>query len=409
MLERHPDGAGRWSHVLQPDYVPMPDWAKFSRTRQPVHVFVVTNDFPPRIGGINDYVRQLFGDFEPGSVTIFSSSFPGWQAFDRTFPHEVIRLDTEMMLPLPWVRRRLHDELRARRPDILLFGATWPLGHMGPAVRRKLGIPFGGFTHGLELTGALIPGMLRHIGREASLLTAVSEWTRAKLEPAFGWNGRMGLMPSGIDTDRFRPDVSDALVRERHALGDAPVICCVSRLVARKGQDMLIRALPIVHREFPAVRLLIVGSGPYLARLREMAAATPCGDHIVFTGAVSYDELPAYFRAGDIFAMPCRSRLMGLDIEALGAVFLQGAAVGRPVIAGASGGAPEAVKAGETGFAVDPASPEVIAGAVLQLLRDPAQARAMGEAGARWVHSEWTWSVMSERLRGLIASALAKG
>jgi len=375
-----------------------------------VKTFIVTNDFSPRIGGINDYVDRMFrgSAFPSGSVTIFSSRYRGWEAFDRTYPHEVIRLDTEMMLPSPAVRRRLHQELRIAKPDLVLFGATWPLGHMGPAIHRKLGIPYGGFTHGLELTGALVPGLLRHIGRDATLLTAVSTWARGKLEPAFGWRGRMPLLPAGIDTASFHPGVSDATVRARHALGDAPVICCVSRLVARKGQDMLIRALPLVHREFPAARLLIVGSGPHDAELKRLAATTPGGSQVIFTGAVPYPELPAYFRAGDIFAMPCRSRLMGLDIEALGAVFLQGSAVGRPVIVGNSGGAPETLKPDVTGLLVNPEEPERIADALLTLLRDPARGRAMGEAGAAWVHAEWTWDATSNRLRAML-DALGNG
>lgn len=371
-----------------------------------MHVFVVTNDFPPRIGGINDYVHQLVRRLPAGSVTVFTSRFPGWETFDAAWPHEVIRLQTEMMLPGPGVRRRLHEELRRIRPDVVLFGATWPLGHMGPAIRRKLGIPYAGFTHGLELSAALVPGLLRHIGREASLLTAVSAWTKRKLEGAFGWRGRMELLPSGIDTDHFRPDVSDAAVRERHGLGDAPVVCCVSRLVARKGQDLLIRALPAVAAAVPRVRLLIVGSGPYDATLRRLARRTGVADRVVFAGAVPYAELPAYFRAGDIFAMPCRSRWFGFDIEALGAVFLQGAAVGRPVIAGGSGGAPEAVRPGETGLVVDPTSPAALATAIRELFADPGRAAAMGAAGAAWVHREWTWDEMVARLQRYLGRAV---
>jgi phosphatidylinositol alpha-1,6-mannosyltransferase len=372
-----------------------------------VRLLVVTNDFPPRIGGINDYVDRIFRRYPPGTATIFASKYAGWEAHDRTYPQEVVRIDTEMMLPLPWVRRRLHEEVRRVRPDVVLFGATWPLGHMGPAVRRKLGVPFGGFTHGLELTGALVPGMLRHIGASASLLTAVSKWARAKLEPAFGWRGRMGLLPSGIDTGAFHTGVTDEAVRERHALGDDPVVCCVSRLVERKGQDMLIQAMPAVLAAVPRARLLVVGHGPYEAALKRLAASTKGGDRVVFAGAVPYAELPSYFRAGDVFAMPCRSRRGGLDVEALGAVFLQGAAGGRPVIAGDSGGAPEAVRHGETGFVVDPESPPRIAEAIVTLLEDPARARSMGEAGARWVHAEWTWDVMAERLRGMLLGLVA--
>ncbi|MEO7966673.1 MAG: glycosyltransferase family 4 protein [Gemmatimonadaceae bacterium] len=367
-----------------------------------VSVFVVTNDFPPRIGGINYYVDQLFRRFPSGEVTIFSSTSDGTKEFDAAYPQEVIRLPTHMMLPTPSVRRTLHAELRTRRPDVVLFGALWPLGHMGPTIRRKLDIPYGGFSHGLELTGALVPGLLSHIGSSASLLTAVSDWARHKLEPAFGWKGRMQLLPSGIDVENFHPTVSGDVIRERYALGDAPVIACVSRLVARKGQDMLIRALPEVARAIPNAKLLIVGSGPYDARLRAMAIEEKVADRVVFTGAVSYSDLPAAFKAGDVFAMPCRSRLAGLDIEALGAVFLQAAAVGRPVIAGASGGAPEAVKDGVTGLVVDPDSPTAIARALIALLDDKNRAGAMGRAGAEWVHTEWTWDAMTARLQSFL-------
>jgi phosphatidylinositol alpha-1,6-mannosyltransferase len=371
-----------------------------------VRLFVVTNDFPPRIGGINYYVDQLMRRFPAGSVTVFTSRFPGWEAFDAAYPQEVIRLDTEMMLPTPAVRRRVADLVQARRPDVVLFGATWPLGHMGPGLRRRSGVPYGGFTHGLELTGALIPGLLKGIGRHAILLTAVSDWARRRLEPAFGWQGRMAILPSGIDAQRFHPAVSDRAVRERHCLDDWPVVCCVSRLVPRKGQDTLIKALPEIAASFPRVRLLIVGTGPYENALRRLAQASGVAKQVVFAGAAPYEELAAYFRAGNVFAMPCRARWFGLDVEALGAVFLQGAAVARPVVAGDSGGAPEALRHGETGLVVDPRSPTAVAAAILELLDDPVRAEAMGKAGAAWVHREWTWEAMTARLSGLLREAL---
>jgi phosphatidylinositol alpha-1,6-mannosyltransferase len=274
-------------------------------------------------------------------------------------------------------------------------------------MHRRQAIPYAGFTHGLELTGALVPGLLRPIGRDAVLLTSASEWARRKLEGAFGRD--MPVLPSGIDTARFHPGVSDAEVRRRHALGSAPVICCVSRLVPRKGQDMLIRALPAVLRSVPDARLLIVGSGPYDGTLRTLAARQGVADRVVLAGAAPYEELAAYFRAGNVFAMPCRARWFGFDIEALGAVFLQAAAVGRPVIAGDSGGAPEAVKHGETGLVVDPTRPEPLAEALIGLLKDPAHAEAMGRAGAEWMHREWTWEHMSARLKNLLQEAIGRG
>ena len=372
-----------------------------------MHLVVVTNDFPPRYGGINDYVDRLVRRLPAHEVTVFTSSYRGAAEFDRNYPREVIRLPTEMMLPTPHVRGALHAVLRERRPHAVLFGAAWPLGHMGPAIRRKLDIPYGAFAHGLELTAAVMPGALSHIGRSAALVTAVSDWARRKLEPAFGWQGRMPLLPSGIDTAHFRPDTSDALVRERHALGSDFVVCCVSRLVARKGQDTLIRAWPAVRSAFPRARLLLVGHGPYEAALRHLARRTGVSDSVVFAGAVPYADLPAYFRAGNVFAMPCRSRWLGFDIEALGAVFLQGAAVGRPVIAGASGGAPETVQPGTTGLVVNPGSPAAVAGAIQQLLSDATLRERMGAAGAAWVHSAWTWDAMAARLEQLLAEALA--
>jgi phosphatidylinositol alpha-1,6-mannosyltransferase len=371
-----------------------------------LHVFVVTNDFPPRLGGINYLVDQIMRRFPAGEVTIFSSTYPGASAFDATYPHEVIRLQTTMMLPTPGVRHRLHDELRARKPDAVLFGAIWPLGHMGPPIRRRLGIPYAGLSHGLELTAARVPGLLAEIGRQAMFVTAGSIWTRERLERAFRRVGDMPIIASGIDTDMFTPDVSDAAIRQRHALGDNPVICCVSRLVARKGQDMLIKALPTVARAVPNVRLLIVGIGPHEQALKSLAQQSRLSDRVVFAGAAKYAELPAYFRAGDVFAMPCRARWFGLDVEALGAVFLQAAAVGRPVIAGRSGGAPEAVQDGKTGLVVNPNSVDDIAQALIELLSDRSRAAAMGAAGASWMHTDWTWEVQANRLRQLFIDAL---
>ncbi|MGH7710337.1 MAG: glycosyltransferase family 4 protein, partial [Gemmatimonadaceae bacterium] len=293
-----------------------------------MHVFVVTNDFPPRVGGINYLVDQVMRRFPAGEVTIFASTHPGAAEFDATYPHEVIRLPTTMMLPTLAVRRRVHRELRARKPDAVLFGAIWPLGHMGPGIRRKLGLPYAGMSQGLELTAARVPGLLKPIGRDAMFVTAGSAWTRRRLERAFDRVGDMPIMASGIDTHAFTPHVSDTTVRQRHALGTDAVVCCVSRLVPRKGQDMLIRSFPVVARDVPNVRLLIVGSGSYERALRALAQRTGVADRVVFTGAVPFEELPAYFRAGDVFAMPCRARWFGLDVEALGAVFLQAAAVG---------------------------------------------------------------------------------
>jgi phosphatidylinositol alpha-1,6-mannosyltransferase len=375
-----------------------------------VKILVVTNDFPPRIGGIQSYVEQLLIRLPATTdVTVFASTSPGAEEYDRRFPHRVVRIPTGMMLPTPGVFRHLVRLARAERPDIVLFGASMPLALMGTPLERRTGVPDAPFTHGLEISAARLPGgrsLLRRIGRGAVLVTAVSNWTRELFRPFIPDHVPFELLPSGIDVERFHSAVSDAGVRARHGLDDRPVICCVSRLVARKGFDTIIRALPRIASSHPEVRFLAVGRGPDERRLRALALSEGVADRVVFAGSVPYAELPAYFRAGDVFAMPCRSRFFGLEVEALGAVFLQAAAVARPVVVGRSGGAPEAVLDGETGLVADPTSPTDVGARILALLDDPTQAAAMGHAGAEWVHRELTWDAMASKLQGMLDAAL---
>jgi phosphatidylinositol alpha-1,6-mannosyltransferase len=244
--------------------------------------------------------------------------------------------------------------------------------------------------------------------RDAALVTAVSRWTADILRPFLVGDTPLALLPAGIDVARFRPDVSAREVLQRHRLdGGGPIIACVSRLVMRKGQDQVIRALPRVAREFPGVRFLVVGSGPDGDRLRALTARLRVSDRVVFAGAVDAADLPAYFRAGDVFAMPCRHRLLGLEVEALGAVFLQAAGVARPSVAGRVGGVPDAVEDGDTGLLVDGTSVQQVGDAILALLRDPERTRAMGIRGADRVHACFSWESMAGRLRSALADAVA--
>jgi len=178
---------------------------------------------------------------------------------------------------------------------------------------------------------------------------------------------------------------------------------CVSRLVPRKGQDVLIRGLRSVQARVPGTALLLVGGGPDAPRLRRLAAEHEVADDVVLTGSVPWEELPAHYDAGDVFAMPCRTRAAGLEVEGLGIVFLEAAATGLPVVAGRSGGSPDAVLDGRTGTLVDGRRVAEVAGAVAELLEDPARARAMGAAGRAWVESDWRWDVLAARLRGLLS------
>ena len=211
-------------------------------------------------------------------------------------------------------------------------------------------------THGHEVGWARLPvarQALRRIGDTCDVVTYLGEYTRRHIEGAFGRHARLEQLTPGVDVDTFRPDVDGSAVRARYGLADRPVIVCVSRLVPRKGQDTLIRALPLIRRQVRDAALLIVGRGPDEDRLRRLARETGVDRHVVLTGGVPAADLPQYYAAGDVFAMPCRTRRGGLDVEGLGIVYLEASATGLPVVAGNSGGAPEAVRPGETGYVVD--------------------------------------------------------
>jgi phosphatidylinositol alpha-1,6-mannosyltransferase len=365
-----------------------------------MRVLVVTNDFPPRPGGIQQYVHALASRLPAGEVVVYAPRWKRDAAFDAAQPFPVARHPTSLMLPVPSVLRRAREIAKAESCDRVWFGAAAPLALLAPRLGLARSVAS---THGHETGWALLPGArgaLRRIGSGVDAVTYVSDYTARRLRPALGPAATLEWLPSGVDTDAFHPDADGAVVRRRHGLGTRPVVACVSRLVPRKGQDTLIRALPEIRRRVDGAALLLVGGGPSERRLRRLAAGAGVGDHVVFTGSVPWPELPAHYAAGDVFAMPCRTRLGGIDVEGLGIVYLEAAATGLPVVAGTSGGAPEAVRPGETGVV---AEPHEVAGAVAGLLADPERARAMGAKGRAWVEAEWRWDVLAGRLRDLLA------
>jgi phosphatidylinositol alpha-1,6-mannosyltransferase len=372
-------------------------------------LLVVTNDFPPRVGGINHYVAELMRWFPAGDVTVFASSWPGAESFDAAYPHPVVRWPLRSMYPTAPVRDRVEELVREVRPDVVLFGAAVPLAMMGRSIERRLGVPYASFTHGVEVWAGQVPGtraLLSSIARNATLMMGVSQWTVDQLRGVVGDDPRIEVVPAGIDPELFHPGVADANVRERHGLDGQQVVCCVARLTLRKGQDKIIRALPWVAREFPDVRFLVVGTGPDRERLEGLAHRKRVADRVIFAGEVPPDVLPHYFRAGDVFAMPCRTRKLGLEVEGFGLAFLEASAVGRPAVAGDSGGAPEAVVHGETGLVVDGGEVDEVAEAISELLSDAEKADKLGAAGADRVHRDFTWEALSNRLRRLLVDAL---
>jgi phosphatidylinositol alpha-1,6-mannosyltransferase len=369
---------------------------------------LVTNDFPPRTGGIQAYLHSLATRLPDGDLVVYAPKWEGCEEFDAAQPFPVVRHPGELMLPTPAVARRAREILRAEQCDSVWFGAAAPLGLLAPGLRAAGAHRIVASTHGHEVGWSMLPlarQALRRIGTTCDVITYVSRYTRSRFASAFGPMAALEFLPSGVDPTEFRPDpLARKAIRERHGLGDRPVVVCVSRLWPRKGQDMLIRALPAIRERVPDAALLIVGGGPYHGRLVSLADQLGLTPHVVFTGRVPWSELPAHYVAGDVFAMPCRTHAGGLDVEGLGIVYLEASASGLPVVAGRSGGAPEAVLPNVTGTVVDGRRLTQLIDAVADLLTDPDRAATMGDAGRRWVTDNWRWDRMASRLTGLLAS-----
>jgi phosphatidyl-myo-inositol dimannoside synthase len=384
-------------------------------------VLIVTNDFPPRSGGIQSFVHALATRLAAGRVVVYAPAWPGAADFDARQPFPVVRHPTSLMLPVPSVARRARAVLTEHGCDTVLFGAAAPLGLLAPGLRRAGARRVVALTHGHESGWAALPGaraLLRRIGDQVDVLTYLGEYFRIRLAKALSpaAAARMVRLAPGVDNESFRPGAGGAAIRERLGIAaEVPVVLCVSRMVPRKGQDMLIEAWPRVLARLrtgaapadsgPAAEpvLLLVGDGPYARDLRKLVQRRRLAGSVIFTGPVPWEELPAYYDAGTIFAMPCRTRRAGLDVEGLGIVYLEASATGLPVIGGDSGGAPDAILPGETGYVVGGRDMAALTERLIQLLRDPRGATTMGEKGVAWVDREWRWDIVASRLAEILA------
>ncbi|WP_027502228.1 glycosyltransferase family 4 protein [Rhodococcus sp. UNC363MFTsu5.1] len=369
---------------------------------------LVTNDFPPRPGGIQSYLQSFANALPADELVVYAPRWRGdsHKKFDARQPFEVVRHPTTLMLPTPLVARRAAKLVRSRECDSVWFGAAAPLALLAPGLRRAGAERVVASTHGHEVGWSMLPGArqaLHRIGNTTDTVTFVSKYTRGRFASAFGAGAALEHLPPGVDTEVFRPDpAARAELRARYGLGDRPTVLCLSRLVPRKGQDVLIRALPRIRESIDGAVLVIVGGGPYQSRLHALARDTGMEEHVVFTGTVPSAELAAHHTIADVFAMPCRTRGAGLDVEGLGIVFLEASASGVPVIAGRSGGAPETVRENETGHVVDGRSVRQVADSVISVLADRDRAAAMGAAGRAWVSEQWRWDALAAKLSGLL-------
>jgi phosphatidylinositol alpha-1,6-mannosyltransferase len=342
----------------------------------------------------------------PEEIVVYASNYEGAADFDAGQPFRVVRHPTGLLLPTPGARTRITALAVEHRTDAVWFGAAAPLALLAPSLRAAGVSRIVASTHGHEVGWAQLPGarsLMRRIAADVDVLTYLGEYTRRRLERVVRGRTELAHLPPGVDVDAFRPDVSGIDIRRRHSIAvDSAVVVCVSRLVPRKGQDALIDAWPAVTEAVPGARLMIVGRGPYDKALRTRVRKRAVSGSVIFTGGVPSDELPAHFAAGDVFAMPCRTRRRGLDVEGLGIVYLEAGAAGRPVVAGDSGGAPEAVRAGETGFVVDGRDLTQVTQVIVTLLTDSDLRRRMGSAGRAWVEANWRWSTVAATLDALL-------
>jgi phosphatidylinositol alpha-1,6-mannosyltransferase len=373
-------------------------------------ILLLTNDFPPRRGGIQSYLEEFatrLAALGEHQLVVYAPRWKGAEDYDRVAPFPVVRHPGTLMLPEPGVDRRMRALIREHDIETVWFGAAAPLALLASRARSAGAQRVLACTHGHEVGWSMLPGArtaLRRIGDGTDVLTYVSRYTRGRFASAFGPRARLEHLPPGVDSDRFEPDsVSRAELRARYRLGQRPVVVCISRLVPRKGQDMLIKAWPDIRRRVEGAALVIVGNGPYAQTLHRLAADSGVDSDVVFTGAVPKAELPGHYAMADVFAMPCRTRGGGLDVEGLGIVFLEASATGVPVVAGDAGGAPETVRDGQTGRVLDGRSHDQIVEVISDLLADPATARQMGRTGRDWIRRDWNWDTHTARLGELLS------
>jgi phosphatidylinositol alpha-1,6-mannosyltransferase len=305
--------------------------------------------------------------------------------------------------------------LADHRCDRVVFGAAAPLGLLARRLREAGARQLVGLTHGHEVWWARLPGsrrLLRRIGDDTDALTYVSEFCRAAVAAALRPDAAAAMirLSPGVDTTRFRPGLDGASWRHRWGVGPGrPVVLSASRMVRRKGHDRLLDAWPDVLAAQPDAVLVVMGDGPMRRALDRRVRRRGLGESVRLVPGVPWTEMPRVYAAADVFALPCRTRRLGLEPEALGIVFLEAAATGLPVVAGASGGAPEAVRDGESGHVVDPRDPAAIARAVVALLSDSVAAAAMGRRGRAWVEGSYSLAVSQERLRALLGLSASAG
>ena len=369
---------------------------------------LVTNYYPPKFGGIQNYLWELYRRLPADEFTVVTRRYPGWQAWDAAQDHQIVRVPQPVLTPEPWLLRQVRAEAERIDAELVMFDPAFLVGPLGP----RLDIPYGLIVHGAEMT---IPGRLPVTGavmgdvlRKASLVVTAGEYSTAESEHAAGQSLPVVVVPPGVDTGRFRPldAATRASARRQFGLDEhALVVLTLSRLVPRKGMDVLIRAAATLQYEFPSLVVLVAGGGRDRARLERVARSTQAP--VRFLDRVPEADIATLYGLSDVFGMLCRVRLGGLEQEGFGIVFLEAASAGVPQLAGRSGGSAEAVTDGETGFVVDdPDDPDAVAHWLRRLLEDELLRERMGEMSRRRAVEEFRYDLLAERLHRAMIGAI---
>ena len=373
-------------------------------------VLFVTNDFGPRAGGIETFIIGLIERRPVGQTIVYTSAQANSEQYDADWLAQygvrVIRDRSKILLPTPRVAFHLKKIIRKEGITTAAFGAAAPLGLLSAGMKRAGVVRTVALTHGHEVWWARVFPfnlLLRRIGSTVDVLTYLGEFTRSAISKGLTAKAQASMVKiaPGIDVEHFIP--TDATVlRNSLGLSDKKVIVSVGRLVHRKGQDHLIEAMPEILKSIPQAHLLLVGEGPYREHLQTLVKKHNLEASVTFIGRIQYKDLPTYICVGDIFAMPSRSRLMGLEVEGLGIVYLEASSCGLPVLAGDSGGAPDALVQNETGLVVNGTDDQQIATAAIKLLTDIELSKKMGLAGRQWIIDNWRWEIWSKDFEKLL-------
>ena len=373
---------------------------------------VITNDFPPRPGGIQTFIHGLLQGLDASEVIVLTSKYKGWQEFDKNQNYKVIRYDSEMLLPTPSFSDFAVKIAKENECESVLFGASSPLGLLSKTLKKNGIKKTVAITHGHEVGWSFTPGLkqtFQKIVKDNDNLTYLTKFTYQKISEAIDSDQltKFEQLTPGIDIEMFNPAIKENQktldLKNRLKLTNKLVVTCVSRLMPRKGQDTLIEIWPQIIKEIPNAHLLIVGGGNYKQYLHKLMFDKDVYKSVTITGSVNWTDLPNYYAMADLFAMPVRTRNLGFDVEGLGIVYLEASATGLAVIAGNSGGAPDAVIEGVTGYVMDSSLKNELAEKIIYLLKNPEIRARLGKQGRSWIEKQWQWPSRHLQLRKLLS------